>query len=117
MAEKLAVLRSLPPSTMIAVRDVVELIDSIPDQPVHMPTCDPEAVQLPWSALLWLVPGETRIGIRELCEAVGRPRSWVHRHTAERGNCQRLPHRLMDGRLIFVAEELRQWLLQHEILA
>ena len=74
-----------------------------------------DVVPLPWGVLLWQVPAETRIGVVELCEAVGRPKSWVYRHTADDGDCPRLPHRKMDGSLVFVVGEVRRWLEEHEV--
>ena len=35
-----------------------------------------------WSMLLWRVPAETRLGPAEVLEAVGRPKSWLYRHTS-----------------------------------
>ena len=74
-----------------------------------------ETLPVDWRERLWVVPAETRLGVTELCEALGRSRSWVYRHT---GSCSQenrvLPHRLLEGSLIFVAGEVRTWIREHE---
>jgi predicted DNA-binding transcriptional regulator AlpA len=57
---------------------------------------------------------ETRIGVAELLEATGRPKSWLYRHTSAKSKCRRIPHRKLDGELVFVVGEVRQWLIEHE---
>ena len=85
-----------PPAALAALR--------VPDAP-------PEA---DWPARLWQVPSETRLGVRELAEAVGRPRSLVYRHTAPAGDLAPIPHRRLDGLLVFLAGEVRDWLRANE---
>lgn len=75
----------------------------VPDSPIA-PT---------WRALLWTIDPETRIGRDELLEAVGRPVSWLYRHTGEAAK-DRIPHRKLDGQLVFVVGEVRTWLRDHE---
>jgi hypothetical protein len=67
-----------------------------------------------WRERLWTAPGETRIGVKELAEAMGRPRSWVYRRTAPNGERALLPHRKLDGELVFAIEEIRCWVREHE---
>lgn len=68
-----------------------------------------------WRERLWTVPPDTRLGVIETAEALGRPRSFVYRHTSEKSaGAARLPHRRLDGELVFVAGELRSWLKDHE---
>jgi hypothetical protein len=70
-----------------------------------------------WRERLWTVPAETRLGAREVAEALGRPKSWVHRRTAPKAaecGAPRLPHRKIDGALIFLAGEIRTWVAEHE---
>ena len=67
-----------------------------------------------WREKLWTAPAESRIGRDELLEAVGRPASWLYRHTSQEGDCARIPHRKMDGELVFVVGEVRKWLVDHE---
>lgn len=68
----------------------------------------------PWAERLWTAPADTRLGVRELAEAVGRPRSWVYRHTSPKGDLAPIPHRRLDGLLVFIAGEVRDWLKANE---
>ena len=67
-----------------------------------------------WRERLWVVPAETRLGVTELCEALGRSRSWVYRHTGKCNPEDRMPHRLLEGSLVFVVGEVRTWVREHE---
>lgn len=70
-----------------------------------------------WREKLWACPAETRLGVRELAEALGRPKSFVYRLTsitAARAGKTPLPHRKLDGELVFVAAEIRAWLSAQE---
>jgi len=71
------------------------------------------AVQQSWRLLLWTADPETRIGRTELLEAVGRPASWLYRHTGPKSG-DRIPHRKLDGELTFVVGEVRRWLRDRE---
>ena len=73
------------------------------------PTVQPTS----WRVLLWSVDPETRIGRDELLEAVGRPASWLYRHTGPAAE-NRIPHRKLDGELIFLVGEVRAWLRDRE---
>ena len=64
-----------------------------------------------WRERLWDVDADVRLGVREAAEALGRPRSFVYSHT--KGH-EAIPHRRQDGRLVFVAGELRQWIRDRE---
>jgi predicted DNA-binding transcriptional regulator AlpA len=66
-----------------------------------------------WRERLWTVPPMTRLGTLELCEALGRPRSWIYART-QSDAVDPLPHRKLDGALVFVAEEIRGWICQRE---
>lgn len=66
-----------------------------------------------WRERLWTADPEVRIGREELLEAVGRPRSWLYRHTHSKAK-NPIPHRKLDGELIFVVGEIRVWLKEHE---
>lgn len=59
---------------------------------------------------LWSLAAETRVGVAELATMLGRPKSWVYRATSEK----RIPHRKMDGELVFVVGEIREWLNENE---
>lgn len=68
------------------------------------------APPLTWRERLWIVPAETRIGAAEVCEAFGRPKSWLYRHTS----AATIPHRKLDGELVFLVGEVRTWIRDHE---
>jgi hypothetical protein len=75
----------------------------------------PEHAGGTWRDRLWVVPPETRLTVVDVAEAFGRPKSWVYRHTSEKcAGADRLPHRKLDGELLFLAGELRTWLNDHE---
>jgi len=84
---------------------VAELVES-PDEVVPEPTTAP--LVLTWRERLWLVPAETRLGVREVSEALGRSRSWLYKHIAT------VPHRKLDAELTFLAGELRAWIRDAE---
>ena len=67
-----------------------------------------------WRERLWLVPPDTRLGAAELLDAIGRTRSWLYRHTGPNSPGSRIPHRKLDGELVFLAGEVRQWLQDTE---
>ena len=73
---------------------------------------------LTWRERLWLVPAETRVGVRELAEALGRSTSWVYRRTspkaAARAGLKPLPHRRLECELVFVIGEIRSWIHETE---
>ncbi|MDB4875728.1 MAG: hypothetical protein JWM41_2174 [Gemmatimonadetes bacterium] len=76
----------------------------------------PIAAETPatWRERLWVAPAETRLGVRELAEAIGRPLSWCYRHTSTKTGVALLPYRKLDGELVFVASEIRTWIAEHE---
>lgn len=63
-----------------------------------------------WRERLWACHAETRLGVEELCEALGRSKAFVYRHT----RAKTIPHRRLDGELVFVAGEIRAWLSDQE---
>lgn len=67
-----------------------------------------------WRERLWTVPAETRMGVAEVAEALGRPRSWVYARTSAKAE-SRLPHRKLDGALTFTAGEVRAWVRAQEV--
>ena len=104
-------LREAPPGTSVDAAQIADRIDEL----TGLPEADPvDSTQLTWTERLWSAPPETRIGRNELLEAVQRPASWLYRHTSPKGGCVRIPHRKMDGELVFVVGEVRQWLTEHE---
>lgn len=100
-----------------AVRDLLSSMELAASAAATAPAAEPQ-LELTWKERLWIVPAETRIGCRELAEAIGRPVSWIYRHTsskaASEGGYELLPFRKLDGELVFVVGEIRAWLRDHE---
>ena len=67
-----------------------------------------------WRERLWVVASDTRLGVTEVLEAIGRTRSWLYRHTGPSSPRVRIPHRKLEGELVFLAGEVRQWLIENE---
>jgi predicted DNA-binding transcriptional regulator AlpA len=114
LADFLRWLASAPQGTSLdahAMREWLEPLAVTEPAPVSE---EPAPPVLSWRERLWLVPAETRIGVTELCEALGRPRSWVYRHTSAKSGCPLLPHRKLDGELLFAAGEIRAWVREQE---
>lgn len=106
-------LASAPPGTTLPAAAVLELIDS--ELPDHSAGNTAPALPDPsWRERLWTAPAETRIGARELLEATGKKKSWMYRHTSRKSGLPLLPHRKLDGELVFVVGEVRAWLREHE---
>ena len=82
---------------------------------------DPESVDPPpvvatqetWRERLWLVPAETRLGVREVAEALGRSTSWLYKRTQLKAE-DPIPHGRLDGELVFKVGEVRAWIRQRE---
>src|SRR5690348_15654795 len=117
--KSLAWLHACPPGTLIPVEAVLAVLTDVVGAQGQAEAA-PSALAGPqepsgqsWRVLLWTVPAETRIGREELLEAVSRPRSWLYRHTAAKAE-HRIPHRKLDGELVFVVGEVRAWLKAQE---
>ena len=100
-----------PPGTSMPASALVELLDGLDEAPLVK--VEPKAiVDASWRERLWTVPAETRLGVADVAEALGRPKSFVYART---GNSEHpLPHRKLDGSLVFTAGELRAWIRDHE---
>lgn len=66
-----------------------------------------------WRERLWTVPAETRLGVVEAAEALGRPKSYIYARTMSKAK-DPLPHRKLDGSLVFTVGELRTWIRNQE---
>ena len=97
-----------------SLRRVADVLDAIAAQPMSTPLPAPPPIAPTWRERLWTAPPETRLGVRELCEATGRPRSWVYRAIRRNGDRPPCPHAKLDGTLTFTAGPLRQWLRERE---
>jgi predicted DNA-binding transcriptional regulator AlpA len=105
-------LQGAPPGTAIPAAAIAEILAALPSTASREPP--PEPLPLTWREKVWLVPAETRLGVREAAQAIGRPVSWIYRRTGEKSAKAPLPHRKLDGELVFVAGELRAWMEGHE---
>lgn len=70
--------------------------------------------QTTWRERIWTAPAETRLSADEVAEALGKPSAFVYRRTGEKSRYARLPHRRLDGGLVFVAGEIRRWMEDQE---
>ena len=95
-----------------AVLPASEVLSRLPEaNEPESPPAESSPIELTWRERLWLVPAETRLGVAELCEALNRSSSWAYRRT---GNAEDpLPHRLLDGQLVFLVGEIRHWIRAH----
>ena len=62
-----------------------------------------------WRERLWECPPETRLSVRDVAEALGRPRSYVYRAVAPKHGEHRLPASRFGGELVFQAGVVRAW--------
>lgn len=69
--------------------------------------------ELPWRERLWMAPPETRLGTIELSQALGRPKSWIYSRTQAAAD-NPIPHRKLDGSLVFTVGEVRAWIRETE---
>lgn len=114
-------LEAIPDGSLVPIefaREVVrELLSSAgitPSPGGDPPLPDEAPATASWRVKFWTVPAETRLGVKELCEATGKPASWCYRHCSQKSGLDLLPHRKLDGALIFLAGEVRAWLEAHE---
>jgi hypothetical protein len=63
-----------------------------------------------WQERLWVVPNETRLGVAEVAEAVGRSKACVYRWTRLR----LIPVRRLDGELSFTAGDVKLFITERE---
>src|SRR5690349_2838866 len=97
LADVVRWLEQAPGDTLLPARSVLEMLRdaAAPAVDVVRPGHEPQPVT--WRERLWIVPPETRLGVAELSEAIGRPRSWIYRHTSARSGLDLLPYRKLDG--------------------
>ena len=114
------------------ITDVVAWLERLPDGALIPPACVvkrlrgaaalfdgsgatelPESERPPpdcWRERLWTSHPDTRLSAGQAREALGKSQDALYKLTA-RG---RIPHRKMDGSLVFVASELRAWITANE---
>jgi len=92
-----------------ALRDAAREVDATPEA-----EATPATLEFTWRERLWLAPAETRMGVKELAEALGRSKSWVYKRTQGGAGEEILPYRKLDGELQFVVGEIRTYLHARE---
>ncbi|HKO13813.1 MAG TPA: hypothetical protein VJV22_17725 [Acidobacteriaceae bacterium] len=113
--DAIAWLTQTPAETLLPARAVIALLEDVEDTEQGDAQAGPGAPwPVSWREKLWTVPAETRLGIMELTEALGQPSSWVYRRTSLKTGLVQLPHRKLDGELVFVTSEIRDWLETQE---
>jgi predicted DNA-binding transcriptional regulator AlpA len=100
----MAWLRAAPAGVLVPVEIVRPLLNGAPPPATTGPVT--------WRERLWTCPEETRLGVREVAEAMDRPRSWVYRAVGREQDP--LPARRLDGELVFAAGDVRAWLARRE---
>jgi hypothetical protein len=104
---------ALPPGAIVPVpRDV--LLELVTNGTGASPVASPSPAGGGWRERLWTCPADTRLGVREVAEALGRPRSWVYRAAAVKRGLRRLPAVRFGGELVFEAGVVRDWVTREE---
>lgn len=112
----------LPPGSCLTIPREA-LLDALGQGPAPLQV-NGEPPAETWRERLWTCPAETRLGVRELAKALGRPVSWVYRSVSAyryeragdgrrkkvRRQDQPLPHERLDGELVFRAGRVRCWI-------
>lgn len=105
---------SAPAGTMLSASALAECLSN----PVERAPEQRSTVAAPevptWREKLWTCHADVRIGVREVSEALGRAESWVYRHTSQKSGIPLLPHKKLDGQLVFVVGEVRGWIQRNE---
>ena len=116
----LAWLRAAPEGTVVPCNAILDALENLDEGPVrvadHDVAASPVLVTPEWREKIWTVPAETRLGVSEAAEALGRGRSFIYRRTSAKSCLAKIPHRKLDGGLVFLAGELRSWLASEEEL-
>lgn len=118
-------LKRAPASTSFRADALATLLESLPAAgPEVELRAESPSLAWTWRERVWTVPAETRLGTAELAEALGRPKSWIYERTSrpktveDRHNRETegppLPFRKLDGTLVFVAGEVREWIRERE---
>lgn len=112
LADVVRWLEQAPPGTTVPATAMLELLRDADAETAPAIAPDP-ANAAPLS--IWTCDPELRFGVKELASAIGRSASWIYHRTQEGvADRDRLPHKRQDATLIFVAGEVRAYLLEHE---
>jgi len=104
-------LRRAPDGTTLTAAAVLDVLER---EPVATSPVPAPVTFISWRERLWTCAAETRLGVTEVMEATGKGKSWVYRHTSAKSGVSIMPHRKIDGELVFRAGEFRAWLEQQE---
>lgn len=107
-------LEAAPDGAMVPARSMIALIRDGSPTPATAEATAIASAGPGWQEHLWTVPADTRMSAVDVGEALRRPKSWVYRHTSPASGLPLLPHRKLDGELVFVAGEVRDWVRTHE---
>lgn len=113
-------LAAAPAGTLLTAQTVREMIAPLASESRQddREAVEPAETLATWRERLWTAPAETRIGVKEVAEAVGRSASWIYKHTStkavEESEASPLPYRKLEGELVFVVGEIRAWIRDSE---
>lgn len=108
---------ALPPGAAVSLPvDVVRAwLDEEP-RPPQPPAALVDAAS--WRERLWACHPATRLGVRDVAEALDRSADWVYRAVNSTRAAQRsrepLPCAKLDGELVFTAGAVREWVRSSE---
>lgn len=68
-------------------------------------------VTVSWREKLWTCPPDTRLGVTEVAEALGRSKHSIYQLTKRR----EIPHAKFQGAIVFRALDLRKWAASREV--
>lgn len=89
---------------------VAALIAAVSQPSAHVCASAIDGASPSWRERLWACPAETRLGVLDLAEALGRSKGFVYRLTRSKD----IPHRKLDGELVFRAGDIREWVQRRE---
>ncbi len=121
LTERLRVLADTLPDDATVTLGVGTVRGWLSDEPSAAPPSLATPVEKAgWRERLWTCPPDTRLGVKEVAEAVGRSVDWTYRacstaHAAEHGRGP-LPYSKIDGVSVFAAGTVRDWLQASEII-
>lgn len=96
-------LEAAPPGTTVRAEEILARLET--------PAVTPDESAPPTPAeRLWSCPPNTRYTVEELAAALHRPKSYIYSLTAAKA----IPFSKLDGNLVFVALEIRQWVVDRE---
>lgn len=78
------------------------------------PSASPAKSRATWKERIWTCPPQTRLGISELAEAIGKSTSWIYKRTGPSATDDKIPCRRLSGELVFLADEIRTWISEVE---